>query len=121
MDYTMSHTFPILYMDSILARMAFISSLVVVELLTIGTRLTQMQRKSTRTPPWQWGPRNTSFWRARALTLNRTVRPPLQPRIRVVDYIESFYNSKRLHHGLGYVAPFEILGQYYENQRQEVA
>ena len=37
MDYTMSHTVPVLFMDSILARMAFISSLVVVELLTIGT------------------------------------------------------------------------------------
>ena len=42
-------------------------------------------------------------------------------RIRVVDYIESFYNSKRLHSGLGYVAPFEFLRKYYENRRQEVA
>ena len=42
-------------------------------------------------------------------------------RIRVVDYIESFYNSKRLHSGLGYVAPFEFLGNYYENQSEEAA
>ena len=42
-------------------------------------------------------------------------------RIRVADYIESFYNSKRLHSGLGYMAPFEFLEKYYENQRKEVA
>ena len=39
----------------------------------------------------------------------------------IVSYIETFYNSKRIHSSLGYKSPNEFLREFYNNQEEKLA
>lgn len=47
------------------------------------------------------------------LIYGRTFKTRAQARLAIVDYIETFYNCKRLHSSLGYKSPKEYKREYY--------
>ena len=36
----------------------------------------------------------------------------------IINYIEGFYNSRRLHSSLGYKLPREYINDYYKNEKK---
>jgi putative transposase len=36
----------------------------------------------------------------------------------IINYIEGFYNSRRLHSSLGYKSPREYINDYYKNEKK---
>lgn len=44
-----------------------------------------------------------------------------EAKLDVTDYIETFYNSKRLHSSLGYMSPNEFLKKYYIKNQEKAA
>lgn len=44
-----------------------------------------------------------------------------EAKLDVTDYIETFYNSKRVHSSLGYMSPNEFLKEYYSNNKKKAA
>ena len=37
----------------------------------------------------------------------------------IFEFIEGFYNPKRIHSSIGYVSPVEFENTYYENKKKE--
>ena len=50
------------------------------------------------------------------IVLGRKFKTIREAKLEIVDYIESFYNCKRLHSSIGYKPPREYIQEYFEKK-----
>ncbi|MCA0313160.1 MAG: integrase core domain-containing protein [Candidatus Melainabacteria bacterium] len=89
------------------------SQYVSAEFRTILRRHRLKQSKSRRGECWDNAP-TESFFRTLKLELDiYSLRPSATLREEIFEYIETFYNRRRLHSSLGYKTPEEFDNEYW--------